>query len=193
MAWQETHKEQSKDRILESAAMLFTHHGFEKISIDQVMKKAALTRGAFYSHFSSKSDLYAQAIRKAAQVAYKRKPVGCPQDMKNFADYYLSTQHRDNEFEQACPLAFLVSDISQQDSQVKSTYTKTLQAFVSQAESLTLDRDQALQSAVLMIGGLALSRALDDKSFSNELLSACKVAVSSITKQENDSEVCDVS
>lgn len=112
MAWQQTHKKESKDRILQSAAMLFTHHGFEQISIDQVMKNAALTRGAFYSHFSSKSDLYAQAIAKAAQLAYKRKPVNGPQKMKDFSQYYLSAEHRDNSCEQACPLAFLVSDIN---------------------------------------------------------------------------------
>lgn len=182
MAWHETHKEQSKDRILASAAMLFTHHGFEKISIDQVMKNAELTRGGFYSHFSSKSDLYAQAISKAAQVAYKRKPENCPLDMKDFAQYYLSAEHRDNNYEQACPLAFLVSDISQQDSQVKATYTKTLQAFIKQAQSLNVSRETALQSAVLMIGGLALSRALDDKDFSDELLAACQVGVTSIVK-----------
>ncbi len=192
MAWQETHKEQSKDRILASAAMLFTHHGFEKISIDQVMKKAELTRGAFYSHFSSKSDLYAQAISKAAKVAYKRKPVDCPINMKDFAQYYLSSQHRDDELKQACPLAFLVSDISQQDSQVKATYTKTLQAFITQAESLTVDREKALQSVVLMIGGLALSRALNDKDFSDELLEACKTGVTSLTSLPNQ-EATDVS
>jgi TetR/AcrR family transcriptional repressor of nem operon len=185
MAWQETHKEQSKDRILASAAMLFTHHGFEKISIDQVMSKAELTRGAFYSHFSSKSDLYAQAITKASQVAYKRKPVNCPQNMEDFAEYYLSTQHRDDEDKQACPLAFLVSDINQQDAQVKATYTKTLQAFIQQAESLTGNREEALQSAVLMIGGLALSRALDDKGFSNELLKACEKGVTTLTSSPN--------
>ncbi len=192
MAWQNTHKEQSKDRILQSAAMLFTHHGFEQISINQVMKKAELTRGAFYSHFSSKSDLYAQAITKASQVAYQRKPTNCPQSMEDFAQYYLSSQHRDNNNEQACPLAFLVSDISQQDAQVKATYTKTLQAFIQQAQALTGSREKALQSAVLMIGGLALSRALDDKDFSNELLSACKKGVSSLTSQSS-SEVTNVS
>lgn len=192
MAWQNTHKEQSKDRILQSAAMLFTHHGFEQISIDQVMKKAELTRGAFYSHFSSKSDLYAQAITKASQVAYQRKPTNSPQNMEDFAQYYLSTQHRDNNNEQACPLAFLVSDISQQDAQVKATYTKTLQAFIQQAQALTGSREKALQSAVLMIGGLALSRALDDKDFSNELLTACKKGVSSLTSQLS-SETADVS
>jgi len=185
MAWQETHKEQSKDRILASAAMLFTHHGFEQISIDQVMKKAELTRGAFYSHFTSKSDLYAQAISKAAKIAYKRKPIDCPKNMKDFARYYLSTEHRDDEYKQACPLAFLVSDISQQDSQVKATYTKTLQAFIAQAQSLTGNREEALQSAVLMIGGLALSRALDDKDFSNELLAACNVGVTSLSEGSN--------
>lgn len=184
MAWQETHKEQSKDRILKSAAMLFTHHGFEKISIDQVMKNAELTRGAFYSHFSSKSDLYAQAISKAAKVAYKRKPVACLQEMKDFTQYYLSTEHRDNADEQPCPLAFLVSDINQQDSQVKATYTETLEAFIGQAEELTSSREKALQSAVLMIGGLALSRALDDKSLSNALLSACQAGIASLAEKE---------
>lgn len=184
MAWQETHKEQSKDRILTSAAMLFTHHGFEKISIDQVMKKAELTRGAFYSHFSSKSDLYAQAISKAGKEAYKRKPINCPKDMQDFAQYYLSMEHRDNNYKQACPLACLVSDINQQDDQVKETYTKTLKAFIEQAQSLTVNREEALQSAVLMIGGLALSRALDDKHFSNELLAACKLGVASLSHEE---------
>ena len=47
MAWHKTHKEQSKDKILRSAAMLFTHHGFDKISIDQIMKVAKMTRGCF--------------------------------------------------------------------------------------------------------------------------------------------------
>ncbi len=184
MAWQETHKEHSKEKILKSAAMLFTHHGFEKISIDQVMKKAELTRGAFYSHFSSKSDLYAQAIRKAGIEAYKRKPVNGPQNMNDFATFYLSPEHRDNNYQQACPLAFLVSDINQQDNQVKETYTKTLKAFIGQAQSLTVSREKALQTAVLMIGGLALSRALDDQIFSDELLAACKTGVASLSKEE---------
>ena len=104
--------------------------------------------------------------------------------MKEFAQYYLSTKHRDDQYEQACPLAFLVSDINQQDSQVKATYTKTLQAFIAQAESLSSSREKALQSAVLMIGGLALSRVLDDKNLSNELLAACQAGVSTLSNEE---------
>jgi len=185
MGWQETHKEVSKDRILCSAAMLFTRHGFEQISIDQVMKKAELTRGAFYSHFRSKSDLYAQAIKKAAKIAFKGKPENRSQNIKDLASYYLSTPHRDDEYEQGCPLAFLVSDISQQDKQVKSTYTETFKAFVAQAELLAQNRESALQSAVLMIGGLAISRALADEDFSNDLLMACQAGITAISKDES--------
>ena len=174
MAWQKTHKEASKDKILQSAAMLFTHHGFEKISIDQVMKKAELTRGAFYSHFKSKSDLYAQAISKAAKTAQNRKPNGHPQNIKQFGQYYLTSQHRDDHDQQACPLAFLVSDISQQNEQVKNTYTKVFNHFILQAEKHSSSREKALQHAVLMIGGVAISRALNDKGLSDELLTACQ-------------------
>ena len=177
MAWQKTHKEQSKDKILQSAAMLFTHHGFDKISIDQVMNKAQMTRGAFYSHFHSKSDLYAQAISKAADIAQQRRPVNCPENLTKIAEYYLSGKHRDENWQQACPLAFLVSDISQQNAQVKSTYTQTFNNFITLTEKLAANREKALQSAVLMIGGLAIARALDDKNLSDELLKACQQAI----------------
>jgi TetR/AcrR family transcriptional repressor of nem operon len=177
MAWQKEHKSQSKDKILQSAAMLFTHHGFEKVSIDQVMEKAELTRGAFYSHFSSKSDLYAQAITKAAQIAQRRKPAGQPTSIKEFGKYYLTKQHRDKECQQACPLAFLVSDISQQNEQVRTTYTKVFNHFVIQAEEHSTNREESLKNAVLLIGGLAISRALNDKELSDELLRACQTGL----------------
>lgn len=181
MAWQSTHKEQSKDKILRSAAMLFTHYGFEKISIDQVMEKAELTRGAFYSHFSSKSDLYAQAISKAVQVAQQRKPDSAVK-LTEYAQYYLSPEHRDDILKQPCPLAFLVSDINQQNEQVKSTYTKMLQRFINLAEQSITDRQQALQSIALMIGGLAIARALDETTLSDELLAACQAGVSTLAE-----------
>jgi len=182
MAWQKNHKGQSKDKILQSAAMLFTHHGFDKVSIDHVMQKAELTRGAFYSHFSSKSDLYAQAITKAAQSSRLSKVTNKPQSIEEFGKYYLTSQHRDAQCQQPCPLAFLVSDISQQNKQVTKTYTKVFNHFVIEAEKHSKDREQALQNAVLMIGGLAISRALEDKKFGDELLQACQAGLAPVSQ-----------
>jgi AcrR family transcriptional regulator len=47
---------------------LFNRHGFNAVSIDDVMAEAGLTRGSFYCYFSSKSDLYAQSV---ARVVYE--------------------------------------------------------------------------------------------------------------------------
>ena len=62
MPWNAEHKTQSRDRILSSAAQLFSHQGFDAVSIDDVMAHAGLTRGAFYAHFKSKSDMYHQSM-----------------------------------------------------------------------------------------------------------------------------------
>jgi len=43
---------------------LFNRHGFNAVSIDDVMAEAGLTRGNFYCHFTSKSDLYAQSVAR---------------------------------------------------------------------------------------------------------------------------------
>lgn len=52
------HKLKSKERILQSATELFCRFGFDKVSINQVMKLAKMTHGAFYAHFESKEALY---------------------------------------------------------------------------------------------------------------------------------------
>ena len=54
------HKDRIRQRILDRSAELFRKRGFEGVSIDNLMAAADLTRGGFYAHFSSKSDLFAQ-------------------------------------------------------------------------------------------------------------------------------------
>ena len=133
--------------------------------------------GAFYSHFSSKSDLYAQAISKAGSIAYQRAPDVEALTMAQYAQFYLSPEHRDDELQQPCHYPFLVSDINQQNKQVKTTYTQSFERFVNLAERSISSRERALQSAALMIGGLAIARALDDKKLSDELLISCQSGV----------------
>lgn len=77
MGWSASQKQQSRERILQSAAELFTREGFENVGINDVMQHAGMTRGAFYNHFSSKSELYAEAILAAANTA-KIWPVPMP-------------------------------------------------------------------------------------------------------------------
>lgn len=58
MPYPKDHKTKSKDLILSSAIELFSRHGFDKVSIGQIMNAANMTHGAFYSHFASKEELF---------------------------------------------------------------------------------------------------------------------------------------
>ena len=53
----------TRAEILEHAARLFRLRGYAGTNIDDIMLAAGLTRGAFYAHFKSKDDLFAEVIR----------------------------------------------------------------------------------------------------------------------------------
>ena len=48
--------------LLKSGKEQFLAHGFEKTSLRTICKKAGLTTGAFYNHFSGKEDLFAALV-----------------------------------------------------------------------------------------------------------------------------------
>lgn len=189
MAWDKNHKQQTREKILHSAARLFTTKGFDAVGINDVMKAAGLTRGAFYAHFNSKSQLYAEAIASAAILAQEgitnsiTESAPCDSDfMKEVVSRYLSREHRSGEVN-ACPLAFLTTDIHQRDNNVRSVYTRGFEGFVrkiDEAQGGSLDAAALLQSAVLMIGGLAVARALNDDTLSEQLLQACRDGVDKV-------------
>lgn len=184
MAWSKQHKINTKDNILKSAAALFTRHGYDKVSINQVMQKANLTRGAFYAHFKSKSELYAQALIIAGKLAKADQQKVNGNAFSNITSRYLSPEHRDEELQNLCPLAFLVTDINQQNEIVKTTYTDVFKGFVTHTNTQMDNRQQALQASVLMIGGLALAKAVNDKKLSDELMNACKQGVHALLDEQ---------
>lgn len=173
MPWNESRKSRTRQRILESAAVLFTRQGFDGTSIDNVMEHAGLTRGAFYAHFASKSDLYAEALRCAGLEHHARLKDACPRDR---VLAYLSDAHREAETFN-CPLACLITDVAQQDERVRDTYTRLFAGFVDHCQGTDSDpeeRKQAMQQAVALIGGIAISRNLTDERLAQELLDACR-------------------
>lgn len=173
MPWSDDHKARTRHRILEAAATLFTQRGFGGISIDDVMKRAGLTRGAFYAHFTSKGELYAEALQHAAQANVSRLEGTTPRQ-RVFG--YLSEAHRHGHSIN-CPLACLVSDVAQQDKRVRDTYTRLFAGFVArcqQTDGTAEERERALQQAVTLIGGMAIARTLNDDALAEEVLVACR-------------------
>ncbi|MNE53973.1 hypothetical protein D3C80_1487290 [compost metagenome] len=141
------------------------------------MEDAGLTRGAFYHHFRSKSELYGQAIAHAARVGAAHFDTLGEQGLSRLVDGYLQYDHAQGG-NPSCPLAFMAIDVALRKDRVRHSYTRTFSGFVERLQAALPEgagsREQALQLAVTMIGGVTLARALDDAELSEELLAACR-------------------
>ena len=76
-------KEKSRERILKSAIELFSRHGFEKVSLGQIMTLAKMTHGAFYAHFASKEALYRASVRKILDSSHAARLVKGPLSVRH--------------------------------------------------------------------------------------------------------------
>ena len=62
-------RENTRARLLDAAAQVFAEIGLEGASVEAICERAGFTRGAFYSNFESKDELFLQL---AAAVAERR-------------------------------------------------------------------------------------------------------------------------
>jgi len=51
-------REQTRGRLVESALSVFARHGYERATVDEIVRDAGYSKGAFYMHFESKEDLF---------------------------------------------------------------------------------------------------------------------------------------
>ncbi len=54
-------------RILETAAAAFAEHGYDGVSLNEVIRRSGLTKGAFYHHFASRDELALATFRHKQQ------------------------------------------------------------------------------------------------------------------------------
>lgn len=55
--------EDKKENILEAAAMEFAANGYEKASMNRILERAGISKGAAYYYFEDKADLIATVVR----------------------------------------------------------------------------------------------------------------------------------
>jgi AcrR family transcriptional regulator len=58
--------EETRRRLLNAAAKVFSKVGFEAARLEDIAKEAGHTRGAFYAHFSRKEDLFFALLEQKA-------------------------------------------------------------------------------------------------------------------------------
>ncbi|MGZ9817202.1 TetR/AcrR family transcriptional regulator [Peribacillus simplex] len=50
--------EKTREKILKISLKLFSEKGYDKVTVDEIVKKSGTSKGSFYQHFSAKSDIF---------------------------------------------------------------------------------------------------------------------------------------
>jgi TetR/AcrR family transcriptional repressor of nem operon len=178
----ESQKRETHDRILKSASSIARREGLRAASVPRVMSGAGLTVGGFYAHFDSKNSMDIEVIRGtlgslsrwlsglegSSGLAWVQRAMG----------RYLSAAHRDSP--DGCAYPAVLSEIASAPPNVRQAFAEAFEqrvkAFEGQVPRVkgVSQRERALATLALAIGGLLLARASAGDPLSDEMLTACK-------------------
>ncbi len=113
--------ESTRNNLLEAAFVEIYENGYERASLDQILAKAGVTKGALYHHFGSKADLlYAVIDEIIYGYMMERwiKPIDASTDpIQGLLDTGLAFMKNQlhEDLERGCPLNNLVQELSNED------------------------------------------------------------------------------
>jgi TetR/AcrR family transcriptional repressor of nem operon len=188
MRYEKGHKDTTHDHILEVAARRFRKDGIAACGLAGIMSEASLTNGAFYAHFSSKSELVEKCIERATDDQWQQfeKEIAAGR-LLDLIRAYLSEEHRDHP-DSGCPSAALLPEISRQEPATRRVYTESVKRLLDAVEPQLSNmpkgpkaRELAIATMGLLIGTLQMARAVNDPSLSEDILAAgTRVAIALI-------------
>lgn len=175
MGYPKEHKSKTRQRIIESAYRLFTSKGYAATSIDEIMRGCELTRGGFYAHFASKSQLYHEAIAYATSRIDLLESQLDRRDETTWISLLLNSCMHPSGGECASRLAFFGRDLASRETAVRSAYTMAFKLIGEKllGHDARIDEDCALSLAAMIIGTVAIAQTTDDADLRARLLTAC--------------------
>lgn len=119
MRYSASHKLETKEKLLESSAISAKKSGFATVGVDGLMKAIGLSGGAFYSHFSSKDELFASIVERELGQSLERLGADKDRDkLERCLKHYLSMSHVEHP-ESGCALPALGAEIARSDVLVR--------------------------------------------------------------------------
>ena len=184
MRFEKGHKEQTRQRIIETAAQKFRKDGVAATGIAGLMAEAGLTHGGFYAHFTSKEELVRAALEAALDqtTASRQQALGSTkagaESLEALIRFYLRPAHRDAP-EQGCAAAALISEVARHEPETRAVFTARLRSLLEQFASVfppETDSEARQRAAIglfdTLLGCLQMARAVDDPVFSGQILDA---------------------
>jgi TetR/AcrR family transcriptional repressor of nem operon len=183
--YEKGHKDETRRHILDVASTQFRESGIAAVGLAGIMSEAGLTNGAFYTHFASKEELVREVLSEALNRREERHKANLENGVAlevTIRDY-LSTRHRDHAGA-GCPTAAMVAEIARHPKATREAFTGKMSDLIAlMAEQIRQGsaeerRRKAIAIYSIMVGALQLSRAVNDRRLSDEILeNAVKTAV----------------
>lgn len=85
---------ENKKRIVETARRLVDERGYENVTVNDIVAECGLTKGAFYYHFKSKSDVVFQLDRGRFNDLYDETEQSALSDPLDRMTLYVRTWHK---------------------------------------------------------------------------------------------------
>lgn len=197
MPYSPDHKAEIRKKIVEQARILFNRDGFSAVSIDDVMAAVGLTRGGFYNHFKTKDALYAEAVasflngrgRTWRDDAGIDPEHGGPDTVRAMIESYLSAAHL-GDLDGQCPMIAMPSDVARATPEARKAYEHLLHAMSwlfehNLPEAQEPRRPLALALSALCVGGMVLSRTIDNPALADEMRNAAREVALTMAQLED--------
>jgi TetR/AcrR family transcriptional repressor of nem operon len=171
-------KARAKQAILQASARALRTSGFKGIGVDGLAASAGVTSGAFYSNFSNKEALFEEVIETYLGEPFIDSESGSlaeRQDrLKEWLAMYISADHRVDPAS-GCVMPTLSADVARSNPQIRDAYKRKMLALVHKMSNI-LDvagpdrRRRAWSIVAMMIGAIAISRAMPDGEEADQAL-----------------------
>lgn len=183
MIKQATKKEETRNRLLESASQAFRKHGYAGVGVDGIASKAGVTSGAFYAHLGSKDDAFQMALESGLNevihaIPQLQEKAGAKWVI-DFVEYYLSDDHV-NDLECGCAMASLTLDVIRFGDTHSKTFELKFKKIISLISQGLAGNDGELKASrawgllSVCVGGLTFLRALSTAHQRNETKKAIR-------------------
>lgn len=176
---------ENRGKVVAAAATLLRERGLGGVGVDALADAAGLTHGAVYSHFKSKDELAAEAIRAALRqsmnewLALTRGLEG-DEAFAKLLRSYVSRSHRDRP-EAGCCIAAVGTDAARASDELRDVFTEGVGEFidvlasVSAGQTAAEQRRKAIARAAAMAGAVVMARAASaDPALSDEILKSVR-------------------
>ena len=184
MRYSANHKLETREKLLTSSAVSAKKSGFSTVGVDGLMKAIGLSGAAFYSHFSSKDELFASIVERELCQSLER--LGADQDcdrLERCLKHYLSMAHVE-QVQDGCALPSMGAEIARADIAVRQHAQEWICRL--QANWARTLESESLAWAILSqcVGALVVARMMVDPQVQAQVLASSYEELSQRISQE---------